>query len=252
MLLKDMMSKHGSFLFRGRSYLPLALTPLLAAAVLQPAALDHWISRRAELIWEFGSLAIAFVGILVRVLTTGFVPAGTSGRNTSSQIAESLNTTGFYSVTRNPLYLGNFMVMLGIALATKAWCVVLIAAIAFALYYERIIFAEESFLEAKFGEDYRRWAGSTPVFFPNFRLWQAPLRTFSIRTVLRREFHGVYLVVVIFTLVELGHDLTEGASLSGWIDGDFAWAAFFWTGTLFYLILVFLKKRTKLLEAAGR
>jgi hypothetical protein len=36
------------------------------------------------------------------------------------------------------------------------------------LHYERIIAAEESFLEGKFGETYTRWADKTPIFFPKF------------------------------------------------------------------------------------
>lgn len=252
MLLKDLMCRHGAFLFRGRSYLPLLLVPIIVAAILQPAPFDHWYSRRVELFWELGSLVVAFSGLMVRVLTTGFVPAGTSGRNTRRQIAESLNTTGFYSVTRNPLYLGNFLVALGIVLAVKVWWLVLIAVIAFALYYERIIFAEEAFLEVKFGTDYRRWAERMPVFFPNFRLWQAPQQTFSVRTVLRGEFHGFYLIVVVFTLIELGHDMAEGMSFAASVAGNFAWPAFFWAGTLVYLLLMFLKKRTRLLQVDGR
>lgn len=252
MLLKDLMCKHGALLFRGRSYLPLLLVPIMIAAVLEPAAFDHWFSRRAELFWELGSLSIAFTGLMVRVLTTGFVPAGTSGRNTTRQIAASLNTTGSYSATRNPLYFGNFLVALGIVLAVKIWWLVLIAMIAFALYYERIIFAEEAFLETRFGADYRRWAERTPAFFPDLRLWQSPQQAFSVRTVLRREFHGFYLVVVVFTLIELGHDMAEGARFSEWVARSFAWPAFFSAGTLLYLLLMVLKKRTKLLHVEGR
>lgn len=233
MLMKDLMCKHGALLFRGRSYLPLLLVPVIVAAVLQPAAFDHWFSRRAELLWELGSLLIAFAGLMVRTLTTGFVPAGTSGRNTTRQIAESLNTTGFYSATRNPLYFGNFLVALGIALALKVWWLVLIAVIAFALYYERIIFAEEVFLEARFGADYRRWAERTPAFFPDPRLWKTPQQAFSFRTVLRREFHGFYLIVVVFTLIELGHDMMEGASFPEWVAKSFAWPAFSRQGRFF-------------------
>ncbi|MGC9453013.1 MAG: methyltransferase family protein, partial [Oceanipulchritudo sp.] len=51
---------------------------------------------------------------------------GTSGRNTKQQVAYSLNTTGFYSVVRNPLYLGNFFMYLGIALFTHHWWLVLV------------------------------------------------------------------------------------------------------------------------------
>ena len=43
------------------------------------------------------------------------MPAGTSGRNTAKQVADTLNTTGLYSLTRNPLYLGNAVIYMAIA-----------------------------------------------------------------------------------------------------------------------------------------
>ena len=56
----------------------------------------------------------------------GFAPRGTSGRNTLGQVAEVLNTSGMYSVVRNPLYLGNFVIWLGLALFIKVWWCILI------------------------------------------------------------------------------------------------------------------------------
>lgn len=252
MLLKDLICEQGNFLFRWRSYLPLGLVPLLVIAVSEPAAFEHWFSRQAEFGWELANLGVALSGLLLRAVTVGFAPAGTSGRNTERQVAESLNTEGLYSVTRNPLYLGNFLVVLGIVLAIKVWWLVLIIVTAFALYYERIICAEEAFLESKFDVNYRTWAARTPVFFPDLRLWRRAEASFSIRTVLRREFHGLYLIVVAFTLIEFGHDLVEGATLTGWIDKGAAWIVFFWCGTLIYLALMILKKQTRILDVAGR
>ncbi|MGB8874133.1 MAG: hypothetical protein WCC75_12145, partial [Desulfobaccales bacterium] len=48
-------------------------------------------------------------------LPWGLPPRGTSGRNTQGQVAETLNTTGIYSLVRNPLYLGNFLIWLGLS-----------------------------------------------------------------------------------------------------------------------------------------
>ena len=253
MLLKDRLSEDGSFLFRWRSYLPLALLPLVIVAISQSGAFDDWISKPMESAWGLGSLCVAMLGLSLRALTVGHVPEGTSGRNTRAQSARTLNTTGLYSVTRNPLYLGNLLVMLGIVLGTKVWWLIPLMTAFFALYYERIIVAEEEFLEEKFGTSYTEWARRTPIFLPEFRLWRKPALAFSIRSGLRREFPTFYLIVVAFTLVELGHDtLAESEQLAEWVRDDTAWLLFFGTGTLIYLITRLLKKHTRILEVPGR
>ena len=71
----------------------------------------------------------------------------TSGRNTSEgQVADTINQTGMYSMVRHPLYVGNFIMWLGIALFTASiWFVLLFIAV-YWLYYERIMYAEEQFM----------------------------------------------------------------------------------------------------------
>ena len=101
---------------------------------------------------------VALAGLGVRAYVAGHVPQGTSGRNTRSQICEGLNTDGAYSMVRHPLYLGNFLIWLGVALVPRsAWLLLLVTA-AFWIYYERIMYAEEEFLRNKFGERYLFWA----------------------------------------------------------------------------------------------
>ncbi|NLL27934.1 MAG: DUF1295 domain-containing protein [Bacteroidales bacterium] len=43
-----------------------------------------------------------------------FIPKGISGKNTEKQIADFLNTKGMYSIVRHPLYLGDFLMWLGL------------------------------------------------------------------------------------------------------------------------------------------
>lgn len=96
---------------------------------------------------------IAF-GSDIRAIAIGTSNKNTSGRNTKQQVAEALNTKGIYSTMRHPLYVGNYFMWIGIVAYTgNIWFVVLVS-LAFWLYYERIMFAEERFLERKFGEDY--------------------------------------------------------------------------------------------------
>ena len=69
------------------------------------------------------------------------------------------------------------------------------------LYYERIIGAEETFVQRKVGKTYTDWGARTPVFIP--KPWRSrPELPFSFRTVLHREYNGLFFIVVAFTLIE--------------------------------------------------
>lgn len=69
-------------------------------------------------------------------------------------------TTGVFSVSRNPLYLGGIGVLLGIALALNLpWVLALLLPACVACHY-LLIAPEEKYLAAKFGEEYRVYAAS--------------------------------------------------------------------------------------------
>ncbi|SLN75793.1 methyltransferase family protein [Oceanibacterium hippocampi] len=247
------LEQDGGFLFRWRSYLPLVIVPVGLPALYQAAQFEALWGERAEDIWMLACILLSIGGLAIRWLTVGFVPAGTSGRNTHEQRASFLNTTGLYSVVRNPLYLGNFVVILGIALATKSWWFVLIVALAYWLYIERIIAAEERFLAAKFGAGYLDWLGVTPAFLPAFRLWKRPAERFSLRTVLRREYNGVLSVGLAYYGLEAITDLAiEGESLRTWFQEDGIWSWSLAAALMLFLTLRTIKKNTRLLHVDGR
>lgn len=63
------------------------------------------------------ALLVSLVGLAVRVRTAGHTPYRTSDRRTAEgQVADEPNTTGIYSVMRNPLYVGDLFKWPGIAL----------------------------------------------------------------------------------------------------------------------------------------
>jgi protein-S-isoprenylcysteine O-methyltransferase Ste14 len=198
----------GHWLFRWRSYVPL-VTAVLLFSGLQYFSYPFG-SHFLDEIWEVICLSVSFAGLVIRALTVGSSASRTSGRNTAQQIAGTLNTTGMYSIVRNPLYLGNFLMVLGVVIFLRVWWIPLIYVLFFALYYERIIFAEEMFLRRKFGKEYMEWAAKTPVFFPRLRLWKAPALPFSWRKVFRREYHGMIAVVASMFFLEILSDIYGG------------------------------------------
>jgi protein-S-isoprenylcysteine O-methyltransferase Ste14 len=198
--------------------------------------------------WESISVAISFLGLFIRCLTVGYVPRGTSGRNTRSQVAEKLNISGMYSITRNPLYLGNFIIVFGITLFIQVWWLAVIVWLGFWFYYERIIFAEEEFLRRKFGDQFISWAQKTPVLFPRFSNWKQPDLPFSLKSVLRREFSTYFAIVAVYFFLEIGGTLLVENRFS--IHSS--WVIFFFVSMAVYFSLLILKKKTHRLDVPGR
>lgn len=240
MALRDEFVEVGTRLFRWRSYLPLVFLPLFIDALsdFSRASIDDSYGEQ----WEVVCVLVALSGILVRALVVGQTPHRTSGRNTHEQVADTLNTTGLYSVVRHPLYLGNFLSWFGIALFTQSFLVVLVSVLAFALYYERIMFAEEKFLSDKFQGAFRDWAYRTPAFIPRLKGWRPSSVPFSWKLVLRREYSGFFAIVVTFTCF----DVLRGYFERGWIRLEPGWAVFLAFGTAVYVGLRWAKKSGKL------
>lgn len=126
----------GKWLFRWRSYLPLILIAIIVISANHFAypLQSHFLDE----LWEVLCLLVGLFGLAIRAFTIGFVPRNTSGRNRVHQVADTLNTTGMYSIVRNPLYLGNFFMWLAIVLFLRTWWAPFIYALIFVLYYERI------------------------------------------------------------------------------------------------------------------
>src|SRR5690606_7835491 len=109
-----------------------------------------------------------------------------------------------YSTVRHPLYLGNFFMWLGIALFTENLWFIVAFIFLYWLYYERIMYAEEDFLCNKYGDDYTRWANSTPAILPNFKLWVSYETNFNLWKVIKQEKSGIlnlFLVIFIFKTI---------------------------------------------------
>lgn len=247
MTIHKELEKQGNWLFRWRSYLPLLILPILLIALNESEFLERVLGI-SDLSWEILCLLLSFVGLTIRCLTIGYTPKRTSGRNTKEQIAEVLNTTGMYSVVRHPLYLGNFIIFLGIILFIQVWWFALIAVLAFFIYYERIMFAEEAFLRAKYGVLFSEWAEKTPTFLPKFKNWQKPVLPFSSKNVLKREYTTFFVITTSFPVL----DSLEDLFVEGKLQLDIGWGLLFIIGLITYLLLRTLKKKSKLLDVEGR
>jgi protein-S-isoprenylcysteine O-methyltransferase Ste14 len=245
-MLADEFEKAGNWLFRWRSYLPLALLVLAIPAARDAAGRGG--AYPAGTAWEMLCLAVACLGLAVRIVTVGYVPAGTSGRNTLKQVADSLNATGMYSLVRHPIYLGNFLMWFGLSLLPRCWWFTVITVLVFWVYYERIMFAEEGFLLAQFGEAYREWAARTPAFIPHLANWVRPDLPFSLKSAISREYATFFTIIAIFTGI---NGLISWFARGTPVPDRFT-VTLFIVGLLIYGAIRLLKKRTALLRTEGR
>ncbi len=252
MRLTDRITAEGRRLFQLRSFFPLVLLVPLYFALMQMARFELRWGEEVEDLWLAACVFVSGSGLLLRCLTVGYVPAGTSGRGRGEPSASVLNTRGMYSIVRNPLYLGNGIMWVGVALSTTSAWFVILSILIYWLYIERVIAAEESFLANRFGSAFQDWAQSTPCFLPHLSSWRPPAMPFSLRTVLRKEYSGLIAVGVAFTLVEFISDtLLEGEPPSRWLVTDWEWVVFFAVTVCSGATLQFMKKR-HWLDASGR
>lgn len=249
MRLDERFIKEGKWLFRWRSFLPLLLVVIIIPAFMTVGdrASDN-TGVGFEDVWLIACIGVTFIGFLVRVYTIGHAPEGTSGRNTKRQKADTLNTTGAYSLVRNPLYLGNFLITLGISMYARVWWLVLIYVLMFWLFYERIIFLEEGFLREKFVKTWEDWAARTPAIIPKLKGFKRPLLPFSIRNVLSKENHVFINIVLAYAFLEISKGLVSERKFML----DLTWVIVLCSAFVVWVVLRILKKRTSILDVEGR
>tara|TARA_A100001015_G_scaffold161557_1_gene179602 strand:+ start:948 stop:1700 length:753 start_codon:yes stop_codon:yes gene_type:complete len=239
MALQEQLKQQGDFLFKYRSYFPLLFIALAFTAIAYRHQHSYAYSSTVLLISEFMQSIAIYVGLfgfLIRVYTIGFTPKNTSGRNTKEgQIADELNTKGLYSLTRNPLYVGNFFMWMGTVLFTVViWFFVLFVFI-FWLYYERIIYAEEVFLREKFGNNYLNWAEKTPIFIPNNLSYDHPIMTFDWKKIIIKEKTGLFMLFLVF----FGFQLFSGFVITHFLVVEFNFITY---GTIFSFVFYIVIK----------
>src|SRR3954469_6234309 len=118
------LEAEGNWLFKRRGFIPVVLFLFAIPAV---ASVDfNSLNPSCIKIINWTSIFLSIIGFCIRAYTIGTTPRGTSGRNTDKQVAEQLNSTGIYSVVRHPLYLGNYLMWIGIVLFTKNYDFVII------------------------------------------------------------------------------------------------------------------------------
>jgi protein-S-isoprenylcysteine O-methyltransferase Ste14 len=186
----------GNFLFKYRSFTPIPLI-LLVFVIFKPVVYgsSNWLIN-------LGGLFISLLGEMIRILVVGFAHSGTSGREAYLR-ADRLNNTGIYSVVRNPLYIGNFLMFAGIVIVFSNLYALLVFTLFLIAQYYFVVLAEENFLRGKYGSDYEAYCKEVRRIIPVFKGYKKNQNPFNPGKVVFKENDSVFNMLMMFLLVVL-------------------------------------------------
>jgi len=196
------MTHYGKHLFRYRGQLPLIII-IISVPIIATTSHHDTLNIEYRSTIQCCSILLSIFGLFCRYYITGSTPENTSGRNREKQIAHTLNTTGAYSIVRNPLYLANYLIWIGIASYSLSYILCIMVSLLFMIYYERIIMVEEKFLSEKFKVEYDLFCQTTPIFFPKFNNYKKSEYKFSIKNILRQEYSSTLSLIVSFICIDV-------------------------------------------------
>lgn len=127
-------------------------TALIAFLVCLVLARPTWRS----IAWGAG---ISAVGLLIRAWASGHL-----------RKEKELAVSGPYRYSRNPLYLGNFVLGLSLAAGANSLVVFIIFAVYFLVFYPVIMLVERERMKRLFPDKYGEYQARVPAFFP----WRRP------------------------------------------------------------------------------
>ncbi|MEF3076459.1 isoprenylcysteine carboxylmethyltransferase family protein [Methylobacter sp. Wu1] len=125
-------------------------------------------SRALDQMLVIIGLMTALAGETLRLATIGLAYIHRGGKN-RQVYATRLVVKGLYSHTRNPMYVGNFLITMGLSLLYGSPLLSLLIFLSFGFVYLAVISAEEDFLRKKFGQEFDHYTKTVNRFWPNLR-----------------------------------------------------------------------------------
>src|SRR5205823_1101352 len=107
--------------------------------------------------------ALIVIGEWIRL--AGVAAAGTVTRRRSRDVQRLVNY-GIFAWTRNPLYVGNFLIWMGFVVGSAVLWFLPLAVLIFAIEYTLIVAYEEGVLESTFGAEYLEYKRRTARWVP--------------------------------------------------------------------------------------
>ena len=221
------MVRFGNWIFHYRNF----LFPVFYLLLFIPSPVIFSDYKMSIII----GLLISLGGETVRALVMGLVNISHGGKDRNIH-SSSLITDGIFSHCRNPLYIGNIMILLGLGIAANSLIFLCVLIPLFVFFYQAIVRAEEDYLEKSFGAPYVDYKSKVNRWIPELAGMGKTFSTmrFSLQRVLVKEYNSTYLWMSGAVLVVMKHY---------WAHHDqdaFVKAVPVFAGTLLFLLLCYL------------
>jgi protein-S-isoprenylcysteine O-methyltransferase Ste14 len=239
----SLLVRVGNFLFRYRNYaFPILLIPLVVFFPTQNV--EGAAAPGGSLDWLALFFAVLGEGLRGAVVGLAYIKRGGVDKRV---YAERLVTEGLFTHCRNPLYVGNFLLLLALLAIVNNVYVYVIGGAFFIFAYIAIVAAEENYLRAKFGAEYDEYCRRVNRWIPDFRGLRATLQsmTFNWRRVVIKEYSSVYsCIVVAFLLETIKAYRTPGMESADFIKLGGVFAVI----TVIFVTIYVLKKSRRLVD----
>jgi protein-S-isoprenylcysteine O-methyltransferase Ste14 len=235
----------GNFFFKWRNYLfPLFVVALFIFRAPEPLFFG---SIALEHLKDLAALGLVILGLAIRGIVIGFAYIKRGGMN-KKVYADTLVTEGMFVLCRNPLYLGNMTSIIGIFLLHGDLLVVAIGCATYIFIYQCIIFAEEAYLQKKFGKDFTQYCKKTPRWFPVVSRFKKATKkmAFSWKRVMVKDYSTIATTLIAAAAVEL-YEYWSPAPISLYQQSLMAFIALC---TLSVLTISLLKKKKGVLKVS--
>lgn len=237
----------GNFFFKYRNGLFIVLYLLLF--VPSPNLFSEKIFGPGFYAWPIiTGLIITITGQLVRGATIGLVYIIRGGKE-GKVYAEDLVTTGIFGHCRNPLYLGNVLMLLGVGVLANSLLYVIVIIPIFLFIYQAIVLAEENFLRNKFGDSFTTYCNKVNRWIPSARGLMTTFQSmkFHWKRWLIKEYNTQFVWLAGITLIIL----LKYPQLTGYDDDrrNFLLAVIIPILGVYYFSIRFLKKSGKWKDA---
>ncbi|HMI01996.1 MAG TPA: isoprenylcysteine carboxylmethyltransferase family protein [Pedobacter sp.] len=157
----------GNFFFKYRNFLFIFL--YLALFIPSPNIFNEAVFGSSYYLYPLIlGLVITVSGQLIRGITIALAYIVRGGKN-KKVYAEDLVVEGVFAHCRNPLYVGNILMLLGVGILINSLLFILIFIPAFLFIYQAIVIAEENFLRNKFGQQFDVYCSRVSRWFINLR-----------------------------------------------------------------------------------
>lgn len=159
------MIQIGNFFFKYRNFLFIILY-LLLFIPSPPLFGEKTFGQNYYLYPIILGLLVTITGQIIRGMTIGLAYIVRGGRD-KKVYADQLVTEGIFTHVRNPLYVGNILMLLGVGILANSLIYVAVIMPLFLFIYQAIVLAEENFLRNKFGASFDEYTKKVHRWIPN-------------------------------------------------------------------------------------